>query len=186
VVVILVALVGSSIFQYVHNRSTRRQLQEYKDLFELADTSQRGMQAKVEGLLQDIARKDILMDRSAQVIETANQKNVEFTEEISGLKSQVNFQEEQYAKLFKQKKSSEVRTGKITEQIAPFLEDYPLNPNTARFIGDPIDFVHFDEDGVTFVEVKSGKSQLSKKQRMIRDLIKEGKVEFIIYRVEGK
>ncbi len=185
-VVIIVALVGSSIFQYVHNRSTRRQLQEYKDLFELADTSQRETQAKVEGLFRDNARKDILMDRSAQVIETVNRKNVEFTEEVSGLKSQVNFQEEQYAKLFSQKKSSEVRTGKITEQIAPFLEDYPLNPKTARFIGDPIDFVHFDEDGVTFVEVKSGKSQLSKKQRMIRDLIKEGKVEFTIYRVEGK
>ena len=96
------------------------------------------------------------------------------------------YQEEQYAKLFSQKKSSEVRTGKITEQIAPFLADYPLNSQTARFIGDPIDFVHFDEDMVTFVEVKSGKSQLSKKQRNIRDLIKEGKVEFTIYRVEGK
>ena len=96
------------------------------------------------------------------------------------------FEQEQYAKLLGQKKSSEVRTGKITEQIAPFLEDYPLNPRTARFIGDPIDFVHFDEEMVTFLEVKSGKSQLSTKQRRIRDLIRGGKVEFKIYRVEGK
>jgi len=186
VVVILVALVGSSIFQYLHNRSTKRQLQEYKELFEMADTSAKGWQAKVEGLFQDIGRKDVLLDRTAQIIEASNAKGAESNEEISGLKSQVAFQEEQYAKLFSQKKSSEVRTGKITEQIAPFLEDYPLNPRTARFIGDPIDFVHFDEDKVTFVEVKSGKSQLSKKQRGIRDLIKEGKVEFTIYRVEGK
>ncbi len=186
VVIILVALVASSIFQYLNNRTTRKRLQEYKDLFELADTSQKETQAKVEGLFRDIARKDILIDRSALVIETANRKDVEFTEEISVLKSQIVFQEEQYAKLFSQKKSSEVRTGKITEQIAPFLEDYPLDSRTARFIGDPIDFVHFDEDKVTFVEVKSGKSQLSKKQRMIRDLVKEGKVEFTIYRVEGK
>lgn len=186
VVVVLVALVGSSIFQYLNNRSTKRQLQEYKELFELADGTAKESQAKVEGLFQDIARKDVLLDRTAQVIEAANAKGAESDEEISGLKSQVAFQEEQYSKLFSQKKSSEVRTGKITEQIAPFLEDYPLNPQTARFIGDPIDFVHFDEDKVTFVEVKSGKSQLSKKQRGIRDLIKEGKVEFTIYRVEGK
>lgn len=185
-VVILVALVGSSIFQYLNNRNTRRQLQEYRELFEIADVSQKEAQAKVEGLLQDIGRKDVLLDRTAQIIETANQRGTAFTEEVTGLKSQVAFGEEQYAKLLNQKKSSEVRTGKITEQIAPFLEDYPLNPRTARFIGDPIDFVHFDEDKVTFVEVKSGKSHLSKKQRHIRDLVKEGKVEFTIYRVEGK
>lgn len=83
------------------------------------------------------------------------------------------------------RRSPEVRTGKIAEQIAPFLEDYPKDPSTARFIGDPIDFVHFDEDKVTFVEVKSGKSQLSKKQRHIRDMIKEGKVEFELYRIKG-
>jgi len=78
-----------------------------------------------------------------------------------------------------------VRTGKIAEQISPFLADYPLEPRTARFIGDPIDFVHFDEDKVTFVEVKSGKSQLSTKQRRIRDMVKAGKVDFVIYRIRG-
>ena len=61
-----------------------------------------------------------------------------------------------------------------------------MNPKTAKFIGDPIDFIHFDDDKITLVEVKSGKSQLSKKQREIRDLVKAGKVEFTIYRVEGK
>ena len=184
--VIIVALVASSIFQYLHARTTKRQLQEYKELFEIAGVSQKETQTKVEDLLKDIARKDVLLDRSAHAIEMSNNRGVELTEEVSGLKSRVSFQEDQYAKLLNQKKSSEVRTGKITEQSAPFLEDYPLDSRTARFIGDPIDFVHFDEEKVTFVEVKSGKSQLSKKQRMIRDLIKNGKVEFIIYRVEGK
>lgn len=186
VAVITLALLGSSIFLYVNGRNTKRELQEYKELFEAADVFQKEAQAKVENYLEVIGGKDILIDRAAQAIEASTEQMKERTEEITALTSQLKFQEEQYAKLFGQKKSSEVRTGKITEQIAPFLEDYPLNSSTARFIGDPIDFVHFDEDGVTFVEVKSGKSQLSKKQRMIRDLIKEGKVEFVIYRVEGK
>jgi len=185
-VVIFVALVGSSIFQYLNNRNAKRQLQEYRELFEMSDTSQKEAQAKVEGLLEIVGGKDIIIDRAAQNIEMHLATAEARTEEISGLKSQVEFQEEQYAKILGQKKSSEVRTGKITEQIAPFLEDYPLDPRTARFIGDPIDFVHFDEEMVTFVEVKSGKSQLSTKQRRIRDLIKAGKVEFTIYRVEGR
>ncbi len=184
--VILVALVVSSIFQYSNGRKHRVELQEYKDLFNLADSSTKEERSKVEELLKNLARKDVLLDRSAQVIEIATQGELEFREEIVGLRSLVAFQEEQYAKLFGQKKSSEVRVGKVTEQIAPFLADYPLDSHTARFIGDPIDIVHFDADKITFVEVKSGKSQLSKKQRGIRDLIKEGKVEFIVYRVEGK
>ncbi len=184
--VVLVALVVSGIFQHRNSRNSQRQLQEYRNLYAKAESSQKEGQAKIEGLFKDLSRKDILLDRSAQALEIARAQGVEFTEEVSGLKSQVSFQEEQYAKILNQKKSSEVRTGKITEQLAPFLEDYPLDPKTARFLGDPIDFVHFDEDKVTFIEVKSGKSQLSKKQRIIRDLIKAGKVEFIIYRVEGK
>ena len=190
VVVIIVALLGSSVFLYLQGRNTKQELHEYKKLrvkeFDDANVFQKEAQARIEGYLETIGGKDILIDRAAQAIETSAMQMKERIEEITGLTSQLKFQEDQYAKLFGQKKSSEVRTGKITEQIAPFLEDYPLNPKTARFIGDPIDFVHFDEDGVTFVEVKSGKSQLSKKQRMIRDLIKEGKVEFTIYRVEGK
>ena len=179
VAVLGTALVASLIYQYRTRKDNKRQLQEYRDLFELADSTQKETQARVEGQVHLLALKDSELLLSGQALKA-------FQEDVTGLKSQLVFQEEQYAKLFGQKKSSEVRTGKITEQIAPFLEDYPLNPRTARFIGDPIDFVHFDEDKVTFVEVKSGKSQLSKKQRMIRDLIKEGKVAFVIYRVEGK
>ena len=111
---------------------------------------------------------------------------IQMGEELSDVQKRLIFEQEQYKKLIGQKKSSEVRTGKITEQISPFLADYPLDPATARFIGEPLDFIHFDEDKITFVEVKSGKSQLSKKQRVLRDLIVAGKVEFILYRVEGK
>jgi len=193
VVIILVALVGSNIFQYLNRRNDKQGLQEYKSLFETADVLQREAQIRVETLLQEAGDRNVLMERASQNLEFANKKLLEQqavlvgnAEAIVSLQGTVAFQDEQYKKLFSQKKSSEVRTGKITEQISPFLDDYPLSPSTARFIGDPIDFVHFDEDKVTFVEVKSGKSQLSKKQRLIRDLVEGGKVEFTVYRVEGK
>lgn len=137
-------------------------------------------------LYETINTKNVLMERAAQALDTTTKQAGELTQTVDLLQKTLEFQQSQYDKLANQKKSSEVRTGRIVEQISPFLSDYPLPPGSARFIGEPIDFVHFDDDKITFVEVKSGKSQLSKKQRMIRDLIKEGKVDFILYRIEGE
>ena len=165
---------------------------QYKALFELGDASYKESQERIQTLRSATAAKDIVLTKGTAALEAASANMQKLlvivrdkNKDIQGLEQSLRFQEEQYGKLFGQKKSSEVRTGKITEQISPFLADYPLPSKTARFIGDPIDFVHFDEDKVTFVEVKTGKSQLSKKQRRIRDMIKEGKVDFIIYRVSG-
>ena len=175
---------------------TRTRLQEenkyYKELFELGDTSYKEAQEKIQSLMRVLNAKDVALTRGSATLEEANgnlRKLLEAVgdrdQSIRGLEESLTFQQEQFDKLLSQKKSSEVRTGKIAEQISPFLADYPLEPRTARFIGDPIDFVHFDEDKVTFVEVKSGKSQLSTKQRRIRDMIKAGKVDFVIYRIRG-
>ena len=163
-----------------------KETSEYKELFELSDHEYKKSQETIQALLHDKGTKDVLLDRSSQALDLTNNRIRDLEGEKLTLQQSLEYQQEQYAKLIGQKKSSEVRTGKIAEQMAPFLENYPLPPKTAHFLGDPIDFVHFDEDRVTFVEVKSGKSQLSKKQRQIRDMIAEGKVEFIIYRVEGE
>jgi predicted Holliday junction resolvase-like endonuclease len=159
---------------------------EYKELFEIGATEYKTANDKIQELLIASTEKEVTMSKASQSLGLAGQKITEQEALLSALDEKLRFQEAQYKKLIGQKKSSEVRTGKIAEQIAPFLEDYPKNPRTARFIGDPIDFVHFDEEMVTFVEVKSGKSQLSKKQRNIRDLIKDGKVEFLMYRIKGE
>lgn len=191
--IVCVALVVFGIFEYLTHRSTKKQLREYKELFDLSDQAFKGGQDKIQNLLEAANNKDVLLERGINALNIANTRLKEqiilvqrLATDITTLRQTLEFQETQHQKLLGQKKSSEVRTGKIAEQISPFLDDYPLSPRTARFIGDPIDFVHFDEDKVTFVEVKSGKSQLSTKQRRIRDLIKAGKVEFTIYRVEGK
>jgi len=83
-----------------------------------------------------------------------------------------------YSTLLSQKKSSEVRLGQISENLAPFLKDFKYNPKETHFIGMPIDYIIFEEDKIVFLEVKSGKSQLSTKQKNIKNLIKDGKVEW--------
>ena len=85
--------------------------------------------------------------------------------------------------------SRAVLGGQFSEQIAPYLPEFPFKPTEARFIGKPIDFVVFRGmdgkkiDEVVFVEVKSGQSQLSKVQRTLKETIQNKKVAWHEYKV---
>jgi len=90
------------------------------------------------------------------------------------------------------KRSRAVRGGQLAEQIAPFLPEFPCNPEDARFIGKPFDFIAFpgleerDEvDEILLIEVKTGSSALSKREKEVRRAVKEGRVRYIEYRVEN-
>jgi predicted Holliday junction resolvase-like endonuclease len=88
-------------------------------------------------------------------------------------------------------RSQAVTTGKVFEQIVPHLPDFEFNPKDARFIGSPVDFVVFDglNDGevrqVVFVEVKTGRSELTMRERRVRDAVKAGKVAWSELRVSA-
>lgn len=85
--------------------------------------------------------------------------------------------------------SRSVLAGQFSEQLAPYLPDFPFKPTEAKFIGKPIDFLVFngmDEKNineVVFVEVKSGKANLSSHERKLKDVIKEKKVKWVEYRI---
>ena len=82
-----------------------------------------------------------------------------------------------------QKKSSEVRLGKIGENLAPFTEGWPWDSNNFRFIGSPIDGIQFTDEEIIFVEIKTGKARLSKYQTLCKKLVSEGKVSFASFRI---
>jgi predicted Holliday junction resolvase-like endonuclease len=84
------------------------------------------------------------------------------------------------------KRSSEVRTGNIVEQVSPFLEGFPGDPKRTRFLGQPIDFIVFEDEVIKFVEVKSGRSKLSPSQRKVREHVEQGKVVFELFRISGE
>jgi predicted Holliday junction resolvase-like endonuclease len=81
-----------------------------------------------------------------------------------------------YEQLLSKKKSSETRIGQVYEQMAPFLDGFKHNPKDSHFLGQPIDYVIFEEDKIVFLEVKYGKSQLSPRQEAIKRLIEGKKV----------
>lgn len=93
---------------------------------------------------------------------------------------------EAYEKLQYQKKSSEVKLGQTAEVLAGFLEDFPYPDEEIKAMYQPVDLIVFKEDEIVFIEIKSGESQLSEKQRKIRDLIEEKKVRFEVHRINGK
>ena len=99
------------------------------------------------------------------------QLNAEQLFKIGSLEKQILEVSEQKKKVTSQKKSSEVRLGHIAETLAPFLDQFEFDPETCTFMGRPIDYISFGDDEITFIEVKSGNSQLSAKQRHIRDLV---------------
>lgn len=86
--------------------------------------------------------------------------------------------------LLSQKKSSEVRLGQISEHLAPFLKDFKHNPKKAHFLGMPVDYIVFEDDEIIFLEIKSGKSQLSKTQQNIKKLVSDGKVSWEVMRID--
>jgi len=97
---------------------------------------------------------------------------------ICRLKDTIKDMVSEHSKLLSQKKSSEVRLGQISENLAPFLKDFKYNPKKAHFLGNPIDYIIFEEDKIVLLEIKSGESKLSDGQKNIKRLIQEGKVEF--------
>ena len=77
-------------------------------------------------------------------------------------------------------RSAYVKFGKTFENFAPFTKDFTEEEkNSFVFLGMPIDGVIFGKDKIKFVEIKTGESQLSGKQKKIRKMIENGQVEFM-------
>ncbi|MDD5331623.1 MAG: Holliday junction resolvase-like protein [Candidatus Nanoarchaeia archaeon] len=85
------------------------------------------------------------------------------------------------------KKSRSVLTGKFSEQLAPYMPNFPYDPTEARFLGSPVDFIVFkghkekNTEEIIFVEVKSGKSNLSGPEKKVRDTIEKKRVKYEVY-----
>jgi predicted Holliday junction resolvase-like endonuclease len=64
------------------------------------------------------------------------------------------------------------------------VDSYPWDSKQFRFLGSPIDGVQFEEDRIILVEFKSSSSQMSERQRKIKDLVEQGKVQFELIRAQ--
>jgi predicted Holliday junction resolvase-like endonuclease len=99
-------------------------------------------------------------------------KELELVEEIKKARKDSTF------------RSSAVNWGKTIEHFVPFMTKFPVPAEDVVFVGMPIDYVGFTSTDsktdckVHFIEVKSGNSSLSTKQKNIKKAIEEGRVIF--------
>lgn len=93
------------------------------------------------------------------------------------------------------KRSRAVIGGQVTEQLAPLFPDFPARYDEVKFIGKPVDFIAFKGleescdngekchvDEVLFIEVKTGNSALSTRERAIKQAVDEGRVRYVLWR----
>ena len=77
--------------------------------------------------------------------------------------------------------SVRVKHGQAWETFIPMMSKFEEelgHKQNATFLGQPIDFIYFNEDEIVFVEVKTGNSKLSSGQRRIRKLVKDKRVRW--------
>ena len=83
------------------------------------------------------------------------------------------------------RQSQAVISGKVYEQLVPYLPGFPFNPKDVRFLGSPVDLVVFDGldrgalERVVFVELKTGQAVLSTRERQLRAVVQAGRVEWV-------
>jgi predicted Holliday junction resolvase-like endonuclease len=84
-------------------------------------------------------------------------------------------------------RSARTLSGKTLEKLVPFLEKFNHDPHDVRWLGDPVDLVIFDgysksnHDGlekITFCEIKSGNSKITRSQEKIKKIVEKKKVEW--------
>ena len=86
-------------------------------------------------------------------------------------------------------RSQAIIAGKVSEHLIPYMPIFPYNPKDARFIGSPIDIIVFDGADeeevkqVIFLEIKTGTSALSTRQKQIRDAVQAARVFWREFRV---
>lgn len=86
--------------------------------------------------------------------------------------------QEQLQQLRFDKGSQSVRYGKTMEQFLPFSSNFPFSKKDFRFLGSPVDGIAFEQDKIVFIEFKAADSQLSEKQKQIKQLVQGKKIEW--------
>jgi predicted Holliday junction resolvase-like endonuclease len=130
-----------------------------------------------------IYRLDETIDELYDELEHAEEEALERANEI--LKKREKFLREDAIR-----RSQAVLRGKIAEQLAPSLEGFTYNPRDCRFLGSPFDYLVFSglTDGevqeIVLLEVKTGRSRLSKRERQVRDAVERGDVRYETFRPE--
>ena len=127
--------------------------------------------------------KGLKEENKTQLEKLAKDWQVKYIKDIEELKSLFKNSE----KIIRAKSVSSSRrslVGKFIERFVPFLKKLPYQPSDMHFLGQPVDYIvfqglHEDKiDKVIFVEVKTGKSKLTKREKSLKETIEKKRVDW--------
>jgi len=130
-------------------------------------------------------------ENKTQIEKITKEWQVKYIQDIEELKSLFKNSE----KIIRAKSVSSSRrslVGKFIERFIPFLRNTPYQPSDMHFLGQPIDYIVFQglhEDKierVIFVEVKTGNSKLTKREKSLKDAIERRRVSWKQINVDTK
>ena len=172
--------------------------------YRLWKVSNRPPEIQIETVVETIVDTDKLLELTHKLglSEQSRQHSEDTVKELSHQVARLQLElvtSQQEAKKQKGRAASaHTSKGQILEKWAPFVDHSEIDPDWKaenwNFMGNPIDYIVWDyrdnkdlnlEEGMIYImDVKSGKSQLTTKQRRIRDLVKAGRVEWREIRLE--
>ena len=209
-IILALALLLAILFYKYSSLKAQVSTQVHEQIQSHQRQAQDEIQRQVEQRFQEWCRKETQSIKAVAQSEATNQAQSMFLswrereiEQVRGEQRKIaeneasmklhtwKTEQEKLIRVDAAQRSHAVTIGKVTEHIVPYMPDFAYNPQDARFIGSPVDFVVFDglseENGevreIVFVEVKTGKSQLSKRERRVRNAIRDCKVRWVELRV---
>lgn len=177
--------------QYRESLERVESQEAYENLLFSIEREKEGVASTIENLQNHV--KYLQDENRLKVTQTAVLEN-----EIAQIMTQSEEKSQEIKKQKGRAASAHTTKGQILEKWCPFLEHPDIDPDWEAknwaFMGQPIDYIVFDwrenkeinvADGkIIMLDVKSGKSQLTTKQRRIRDLIQAGNVDWRTIRLE--
>jgi len=154
------------------------------------------LKAKWEKKIADLEKEyEIKLEKSHSLLDKIKEENKTQLEKITK-EWEVRYVKdiEELKRLFKESEkiiraksvSSSRRSlvGKFIERFIPFLRNTPYQPSDMHFLGQPVDYIVFQglhEDKierVIFVEVKTGDSKLTKREKSLKEAIDKRRVSW--------
>lgn len=149
------------------------------------------LNAKWEKRLAEIEKKyEIQLEKSNTNIEKLSREwQVKY---ITGLEElERRFKDaEKVIKLKSVSSSRRTLIGKFIEKFIPFLSNIPYEPSDMHFLGQPIDYIVFQGSGkekierIIFLEVKTGESKLSKREKSLQEAVQKKRVSWKEIRID--
>lgn len=185
-------LIGGLFYLYKSNSNLKTETQTLDQLLretllaherELADHKESVQELAVIRAKLESIQSISLTPENAVPKHVHTEKIIEMSQELVSLQTQLSDMTRQFEESRGKQISERTRLGQVSENFAAFTDQFPYERKHVKALFQPVDLIYFGDDELVLIDVKSGDSTLSTKQRKIRDNVRNGNVKFRVMRI---